>query len=335
MNGWRAWLAAAVLACGFTWGMLRLFGVQYSTGDVYPEYSSLRSDPLGSRLMFESLARLPGLRVTRNYLPLEYFSAEPSALLLLGVSRELLQRAEFTHLVERLAGRGHRAIVALAEAAPRKQAGAPENPWHIQLGGDPRDQYIAAAPGWKILEGPAGRARAVERGFGKGTVVLFAASDLFANASTLQFKRLAAVSAAIGANAGVVFDESHFGIAESGSVVGLARRYRLMGLALGLALLGALALWRNASAFPPRGGMQEPERLWGRTSFAGLVTLLRRHVPAAELAPVCWQEWLKINRREISAARARKAAALAAAHAARPLEAVREIQAVLRAKGEL
>jgi len=55
MSGWRAWLVLLLLLAGFTWGMLNLFGVQFSIGDVYPEYSSLRSDPVGSRLLFESL----------------------------------------------------------------------------------------------------------------------------------------------------------------------------------------------------------------------------------------------------------------------------------------
>ena len=38
---WHAliWLIAA----GFLWGVLHLFGLQFTEGDVYPEYSSLRS----------------------------------------------------------------------------------------------------------------------------------------------------------------------------------------------------------------------------------------------------------------------------------------------------
>jgi hypothetical protein len=73
----------------------------------------------------------------------------------------------------------------------------------------------------------------------------------------------------------------------------------------------------------------------GRTSFAGLVTLLRRHVPARDLAATCWQEWLKTHRHQISPERARRAAAIAGAASGRPLDAVREIQSVVHAKGEL
>ena len=292
MSGWRVWLLVLLLAAGFTWGMLRLFGVQYATGDVYPEYSSLRSDPLGARLLYESLTRLPGLHVTRNFLPLEYFSGKPSTVLLLGVKPPLLKEAEFVRPIERVAGRGHRVVIGVTNLAEARA---------IKL-----DKSLQLAD-----------------------------TDLFANAPVLELKRLAAVTAALGSNPSIVFDESHFGIMESGSVVGLARRYHLLGLALGLAICAALALWRNASPFPPRGETFEPERLSGRTSFAGLVTLLRRHIPADRVTSVCWQEWFKTNRREMSPSRVRRAEALAASAGARPLEAVREISAVVRAKGEL
>src|SRR5690242_18924950 len=108
-------MVLAVHAAGFTWGMLRQIGVHFCIGDEYPEYSSLRSDPLGSRLLFESLGRLPGLTVTRNYLPLEFFSGKPSTILLLGVNPSQLHAAEFVQLIKRVSGRGHRVVIALAE----------------------------------------------------------------------------------------------------------------------------------------------------------------------------------------------------------------------------
>ena len=41
---------------------------QFAAGDVYPEYSSLRTDPSGTKLLFDSLTRLPG-RDRRAQLP--------------------------------------------------------------------------------------------------------------------------------------------------------------------------------------------------------------------------------------------------------------------------
>jgi hypothetical protein len=45
-------IAAAVI---FAFGLIRLFELRYEAGDVYPEYSSLRADPLGTMALYESL----------------------------------------------------------------------------------------------------------------------------------------------------------------------------------------------------------------------------------------------------------------------------------------
>ena len=61
----------------FGFGVTRLFFLRFETGDVYPAYSSLRSDPLGTRALFESLANLDSVAVSRNYLKPESIKFEP------------------------------------------------------------------------------------------------------------------------------------------------------------------------------------------------------------------------------------------------------------------
>jgi hypothetical protein len=56
-----------VCAVGFSFGLYQLFKLRFETGDVYPEYSSLRADPLGTMALCESLERMPGLTVRRDY----------------------------------------------------------------------------------------------------------------------------------------------------------------------------------------------------------------------------------------------------------------------------
>ena len=87
--------------------------------------------------------------------------------------------------------------------------------------------------------------------------------------------------------------------------------------------------------FPPPRSAQTTVHYTGRTSFEGLVTLLQRHVRPQQLAAACWEQWLKANRHQISPDRFRQAAGIAAAGAQRPLDAVREMQMGLHAKGEL
>lgn len=51
----------------FALSLLHLFKLRYAVGDVYPEYSSLRSDPLGTMGLYESLESLQGLSVRRDF----------------------------------------------------------------------------------------------------------------------------------------------------------------------------------------------------------------------------------------------------------------------------
>ncbi|MBE7219070.1 MAG: hypothetical protein INR64_11415, partial [Caulobacteraceae bacterium] len=61
----------------FAAGVVRLFELRFDVGDVYPPYSTLRSDPLGAKAFFESLSALPGLRVERSLRPLSALGTEP------------------------------------------------------------------------------------------------------------------------------------------------------------------------------------------------------------------------------------------------------------------
>jgi hypothetical protein len=62
-------LLAVLCVAAFVFGSVELFQLRFEAGDVYPPYSSLRADPLGTMAFYESLQRLPGLRVGRDFRP--------------------------------------------------------------------------------------------------------------------------------------------------------------------------------------------------------------------------------------------------------------------------
>lgn len=59
-------LGIVVVAMIFVAGVICLFLLRFEAGDIYPPYSSLRADPLGTMALCESLAKLPGLEVRRD-----------------------------------------------------------------------------------------------------------------------------------------------------------------------------------------------------------------------------------------------------------------------------
>jgi len=330
-------------------GGLYLMNTQFANGDIYPEFSSMRSDPAGAKLLADSLALVPGFRVTRNYLPLEYANDGDSAVLLLDLKPAALSEG-FLKGVDRVAARGNRVILAVSDPRYTPQKSEPiAKDWKVRFAcrdgaSDDCEIYFAEATGWKAMDRVAA---GIERASGKGSVVLLAGCEGFSNgalagglagglaSATAGF---AEISAALGPYSRVVFDEHHLGIEQTGSVVGLVRRFRLTGMALGLGFCAALLFWRNASAFPPRIDSRpagpDTGGAAGRTSRSGLVTLLRRHVPAAELASVCWNEWLAVNKRAVSAEAAARAGELARNSAGDPVSALVEMQSVVNSKGK-
>jgi hypothetical protein len=334
----------AVLAAIFAGCVLYLFNRRFSSGDAYPAYSSLRGDPAGAKLIFESLSRLPGISVAHSYLPLERVPDRDSSFLLLGVDPHsfAMEDDADAQTLEDFAGRGNRLVIAMGEATGREPPRpAPlEKRWGVRSGLDfdkegHGNPYFAAAKNWEILEGTVARPLVIERAFGKGSVVLVADGRLFSNRSVAEAKQTALLTRVIGTHTRIVFDETHFGIMESGSVVALARRFRLHGLALGLTIVAMLFIWKNASSFPPVSSAPEEEKVFGRTSVAGLVTLLQRHVAPDRLAFACWQEWLKTHARDIASTRRAQAESVLRNEASRPIEALREIQSIVRTKGAI
>jgi hypothetical protein len=366
-NTWRRLALAALLGAGFFAALIGLFNRQFASGELYPKFSTMRADPMGAKLMYESLGRLPGITVERNFLPFDFLPQAGITTVLLGLDPAAVNWNDGMLLesVDKIAGRGNRVILAMhvdqenrkapQDSLDRKETGgensagkkstghasAPlEAMWKVRLKIDPDDKtphplWLESAEGWEVREKAGAKVLAVERASGKGTVVLMAESAAFTNESAVEFGHLADVCAAVGPGRRLIFDEQHLGLAESGSVMGMARQFRLMGLAFGLGLCALLFIWRNASGFPPPAAEDAVERYSGRTSHAGLLMLLKRHVPPGNLPAMCWREWLSTNRRQTTDEIQKHAEAILAGAATRPLDATREIQALVSAKGKL
>jgi hypothetical protein len=337
----RAGLLIVLLAAIFTFAVLRAFSFRFATGDIYPDYSSMKATPDGAKLLYDSLAQTAGLTVSRNYFPLEYFDKSDATVLLLRLNAEVFGSSQqlFLAPIERLANRGNRVVAALHWEGDKGPDGMTEldKRWHVKLGYDKAQKwlYITDATDWRVIDSAGDKILAIEKDFQKGSVVLFSESRDFSNQSVAKLGHLETISTALGHNRSIIFDEEHFGIAERGTVVGLARRFRLGGMAIGLALCAALFIWKNGASFPPPAEAPRRATLTGRTSISGLHTLLRRYVKPADLTATCWNEWLASNGRNLTPERRARAEAVVKEHGSKPLEAAREIQTVLHAKGPL
>jgi hypothetical protein len=100
-------LAGAV----FLWALIQLFDMRFARGDVYPAYSTLRSDPLGAKAFYESLAGLGRLDVRRNERALDRFNAPGSTLFVIGATGLSAPEKEIANL-EQFVNNGGRLVIA-------------------------------------------------------------------------------------------------------------------------------------------------------------------------------------------------------------------------------
>lgn len=79
-----SWILLATAGAITITGVVAMLQVRFSTGDVYGIYSSHRADPLGTRALYEALARMPGVTCERNYRPIKELQGAPGDVLLIA-----------------------------------------------------------------------------------------------------------------------------------------------------------------------------------------------------------------------------------------------------------
>jgi hypothetical protein len=150
---------AAVIA-----GFAALYRLRVGQGDIFPAYSSLRADPLGTRVFHDSLAELPGLRVGRRFRPLAQLEAfPPRVVVLAGLDSydwKMFTPEEFTALDAAVRG-GSRLVIALGaeqktddewtENKKEEKSAAPHEGGK-KFSEPPRERDAPAAPAIKFVD---------------------------------------------------------------------------------------------------------------------------------------------------------------------------------------
>lgn len=335
------WIAGAFLLGALVWGLEQVVVSPLETGEIYPPFSSLRSDPMGTRALYDSLGEMPGITVERLYRQRSELSNPDDALFVLGVDPvawSALKPRELSEY-EKLVARGGRLVIGflpVREPGSMPMERAVEEKWGIRLRyrhqdrGDenrniPRETalYFDSGRNWRTRDGFA------ERSFGAGTIVLAADTFALSNEGLRDARNAQLIAALAGPAHRILFDENHFGVVETGSVAKLMRKYHLEGAIAILALVAGLFLWRSASSLlPPRRAPAE-EAIAGRNSLSGMTALLHRGIHERDLMDTCFAEWSRVEGKSGRAARVEEEIR---SHAKDPVEAYRAASRVLSKK---
>jgi hypothetical protein len=107
------------------YGVMHLFMLRFENGDVFPPYSSLRSDPLGCKALFMALDHSAGLDARRNFRDLERLKGfQGGTIYYLGAGEELLNAPsdERARKLDALAVEGNRLVIAFGRVNERPAA---------------------------------------------------------------------------------------------------------------------------------------------------------------------------------------------------------------------
>jgi hypothetical protein len=123
VSAWRQWFPPLAVGSVLLLAVAGLFQLRLGSGDVYPEYSSLRADALGTRALYEALGQLPGMEVARDYRPVERLTAAPRLVLLPGLEWQgwLTVPADQLAALHAAAGGGARVVLAFRADLAREK----------------------------------------------------------------------------------------------------------------------------------------------------------------------------------------------------------------------
>jgi hypothetical protein len=120
----RLALLAFAVAVLFGAGLIQLFLLRFKAGDIYPAYSSLRSDPLGTQVLFESLNLMQQGSARRNYRSPERLDlTSGTTLLICGLveNTRFLDDPKIRELMDRVALSGSRLVLTFTPGRPARK----------------------------------------------------------------------------------------------------------------------------------------------------------------------------------------------------------------------
>jgi hypothetical protein len=181
--------------------------------------------------------------------------------------------------------------LAIAEGASGSKALPNSISWHSVL------YFNNLQEPWKIIYRHNGQPVIIERPYKRGSILLCADSYLFSNEALWSERHPGLLARLIGPNSFIVFDEAHLGVHEVQGIAGLIRSFGFHWFFIGIIVLFILFIWKNSLHFVPPLDIATDDPYLnagsGRDYAQGLISLLRRNIPAKAVLQVGQEEWKK------------------------------------------
>lgn len=164
-----AYAVLVLVALIFGAGVIHLLRLRYARGDVYPPYSSLRADPLGTRILHDALAESGAVVVDRNVAAWSRLEGGAgTTVLILGLPPGEEDDQPLIEFAQRLALRGSRVVLTLApeteiperrdrkgESPPATGSPPSDEPDPVRRWGFELDRPVSEGEGGEEVRSPA------------------------------------------------------------------------------------------------------------------------------------------------------------------------------------
>ncbi|MGA1796783.1 MAG: DUF4350 domain-containing protein [bacterium] len=298
-------------------------------GDVYPRYSSLRHDPMGTSILFDSL-RKSGCTIevlTEDEFP-EVLDPRDTILFILFPTFDLFSNRDVDRIVGFILSGGRVLITTDDDNSlmdffhtgigihdTRKEKGEDEGTEEEEENETPRireaipgtgfdfspdsiplirEQYLTS--GWPravTVLGSGEHDVVLLLSHGKGDIIISSEPYLISNESLAKDPPAVFLSWVMGGRTHVLVDEYRHGVLSNRGVSFLLRKYHLYWLIGYLAILFLLGLWYLLPHFRrplPRESVPDNGT---RSSLDGYTQLLTKTIPRKQLLDIAMEQWLK------------------------------------------
>jgi hypothetical protein len=308
----------------FCSGVLLLLNLRFEKGDLYPVYSTLRADPVGTRALYESLEQIEGLSVERNFEKPEMLSCSSSTVLFIGVTPDILQKdSTFVTAVKTLVTRKNRIVLAVAQGSDFSRMAidtveseidsVPKSLLGLMCKKNSKNDTVVISskplfskmnwPGnivfcvdssWEPIVTKGSSMLLGEKEIGKGKIILINSSFNLCNQGLRKNKITNGsnplIPYLIGSSQTVIFDEWHTGIAHEMGISGLIRKFGfapVIFVASGWFLLFVWGLHGKKLQMKPSNEILSCDH----ASQDSMKLLLSTHISNEQLIDTCKNEW--------------------------------------------
>lgn len=300
-----------------------LYQKRYHGSDVYPVFSSFRSDPSGAKVLYESLSGIDDLEVGRNMRPVkEIKNPQETCLLLIGAGHVDQDTLEFALSGGRVvvcystfSGQGEgmrysgdkdgrmlsmdsrKELLVTTPKLPVKVV--PVDKMQKEAGLKPFHYYSSvyfklSSEEWSKIYMMYGKPVMIERRYGSGSLVLCGDSYLLSNEAMANKPSGNLLVYLLGGRKKIIFDETHLGAYKELNIIWLINKYNLNWFLLVIAVAVLLFSWRSLLAPSDLNRpLDEADITAGdNDSLAASAGLFRQDYKKWEMPQLCLDEYV-------------------------------------------